>query len=239
MIVYTITNKINGMKYVGCTERSINLRMDGHRAACKRGVKFKLYNAIREYGWENFEVKVIDSSAKNRDELYKLESYYVEKFDSINNGYNMIPGGDYNPMDNKEVADKHDKIMRLERVRSEISNSMTAYRKENPFTYEHRIGLSNQKREFYASEKGKALLAKMAAERQSKIDAGIKLRHFQPVHCIDEQGKIIESFKSITEAANWWANNSDVCTTHDGYTTKIRRSNQQNRYYHGLKWIYD
>ena len=68
MVIYTITNKINGKKYVGRTVRSINLRMDGHKTAYNRGVQYKLYDDVRESGgWDNFEVEIIDSSAKTEE----------------------------------------------------------------------------------------------------------------------------------------------------------------------------
>lgn len=244
MVIYAITNKINGMKYIGRTTRSLNLRIDGHRAAYNRGVRYKLYDAIREAGgWENFDVEVIDSSAKSVEELNALESYYINKFDSINNGYNMIPGGDYNPMDSQTVAEKHDEKMRTSEVRNQISESMTNYRKDHPFNYSHRFNISDNKRNFYASEAGQQLLAKQKAERDAKrqvlAEQGIKLSNKRPVYCVDVSGKVIAKFKSIREAALWWSSVADVCTTYGGYTSKIRRSCQQNKYYHGIMWQYD
>ena len=244
MVIYTITNKINGKKYVGRTTRSINVRMDNHRAAYNRGVQFKLYDAVREAGgWEHFEVEVIDSSAKTEEELNALEAYYVEKFDSINNGYNMIPGGDYNPMNSSDIVEKHDEKMRSPEVRNQISESMTNYRKDHPFNYNHRVGISENKRNFYASEAGQKLLSKQKSERDLKrrelAAQGIKLSNKRPVYCIDESGKILGRFISMREGALWWASVSNECTTMEGYTSKIRRSCQQNKYFHGIKWQYE
>lgn len=244
MVIYTITNKINGKKYVGRTVRSINLRIDGHKAAYKQGVRYKLYDAVREAGgWDNFEVEVIDSSAKTEEELNALEAYYIEKFDTINNGYNMIPGGDYNPMDYPEISEKHDAKMRTPKVRNQISESMTNYRKEHPFDYKHRVGISENKRSFYASEAGQALLAKQKAEHEAKRklmqEQGLKLSNKRSVYCVDESGSVVAKFQSMQEAARWWDSINKVCTTLDGYTSKIRRSCQQNKYYHGLMWQYE
>lgn len=244
MIIYTITNKINGKKYVGRTVRSINLRMDGHRSAYKYGIRYKLYDAVREAGgWDNFEVEVIDSSAKTIEELNKLEAYYIEKFDTINNGYNMIPSGKYNPMDCLDVSERHDAKMRTSKVRNQISESMVDYRKDHPFDYAHRVSISENKRAFYASDAGQALLAKQKVERAIKRkelqEQGKKLTNKRSVYCVDELGNVVAKFQSIRDAALWWNSISNVCTTLNGYTSKIRRSCQQNRYYHGLKWYYE
>lgn len=244
MVIYTITNKINRKKYVGRTVRSINLRMDEHRAAYNRGVQYKLYDAVRESGgWDNFEVEIIDSSAKTEEELNALEAYYIEKFDSINNGYNMIPGGDCNPMDYPDISQKHDAKMQTTEVRNQISESMTNYRKEHPFDFDHRTGISENKRKFYASDAGQALLAQQKTERDVKRkllqERGMKLTNKRRVYCVDESGSVVAKFQSMREAALWWDSVNCVCTTLDGYTSKIRRSCQQNKYYHGLKWQYE
>ena len=57
--VYCITNKINDKKYVGFTSMTIAERMGQHRYRAKAGEKSIIHNAIRKYGWDNFDVSVL------------------------------------------------------------------------------------------------------------------------------------------------------------------------------------
>lgn len=56
-----------------------------------------LHNAIRKYGKENFTVEIIHK-CDTHQELDSLERYYISKYDTLNNGYNMTEGGEDNPM---------------------------------------------------------------------------------------------------------------------------------------------
>lgn len=58
----------------------------------------RLDNAIKKYGIENFQYEIIiqiveSSKEKLREKLDELEKFYIEKYDSYNNGYNMTLGG--------------------------------------------------------------------------------------------------------------------------------------------------
>ena len=87
----------SGRNYIGQT---INLK---ERKRCfynpnKYYSGHKLYNAIKKYGIENFRydiiIQIVESDKfKLREKLNELEIYYIEKYDSYNNGYNMTLGG--------------------------------------------------------------------------------------------------------------------------------------------------
>lgn len=58
----------------------------------------RLDNTIKKYGIENFQYEIIiqiveSSKEKLREKLDELEKFYIEKYDSYNNGYNMTLGG--------------------------------------------------------------------------------------------------------------------------------------------------
>lgn len=91
--IYTFTNCITNKKYVGYT-KNVNDRLKAHKASVKKGIKTKLYDAIRSYGWSNFSFDIIYVS-KDRDYTQNImENYFINYFDSFNNGYNMTLGGD-------------------------------------------------------------------------------------------------------------------------------------------------
>lgn len=89
MIIYKITNKIDGKIYIGQTCRTFEERMKEHYSHANVYVD----RAIRKYGKENFDCVVIDT-AETMDELNEKEIYWIDYFNSMNpNGYNLCIGG--------------------------------------------------------------------------------------------------------------------------------------------------
>lgn len=94
--IYKLTSP-SGKSYIGQTT---NLK---DRKRCfynpnKYYSGHKLDNAIKKYGIENFKYEIIiqiveSDKFKLREKLDELEIYYIEKYDSYNNGYNMTLGG--------------------------------------------------------------------------------------------------------------------------------------------------
>lgn len=86
--VYCIENKVNGKKYIGITTRTMNKRFEEHKKA-----NSYIGKAIRKYGVSNFSISELDI-AKTHEELCQLEVFYIEKFKTFENGYNLTIGGD-------------------------------------------------------------------------------------------------------------------------------------------------
>lgn len=102
--IYKVTCNVNGKVYIGQTTRSINYRWEQHsRNAYKNNnleFKNKFHRAIRKYGISKFKIEeIIKVTAKNELELKSaldfLEIYYIEKYNSKDNGYNSTYGGDH------------------------------------------------------------------------------------------------------------------------------------------------
>lgn len=95
--VYKITNKINGMLYIGITTRTVHDRWLQHKGCALRGkINHPLYNAMNQYGIDAFEVETVHVGS-SLDELHRVEIELIKKHDSyIRNGkgYNMTYGGD-------------------------------------------------------------------------------------------------------------------------------------------------
>ena len=96
--IYIITNKINNKSYIG---QSVNIekRITTHFwAAFKENLpsyNFHIYQAIRKYGKENFEWHILETLEEvDRVKLDELEKYYINKYNSYNNRYNMNEGGE-------------------------------------------------------------------------------------------------------------------------------------------------
>lgn len=79
----------NGKTYVGLTKQKCESRW-GYNGC---GYKHQLvYDAICEYGWNNIEHIIVEEGISDK-EAQKLERELIEKYDSINNGYNISVGG--------------------------------------------------------------------------------------------------------------------------------------------------
>ena len=61
-----------------------------------RMYNYKLYKAMRKYGSENFIFELIEKC--DNDLLDQKEQYYIELYDSKNNGYNEAIGGRGKPL---------------------------------------------------------------------------------------------------------------------------------------------
>lgn len=88
-IIYALKNKINNKVYVGQTWQSLEDRWNrGHGYIGS----LKLENAINKYGKENFYYEII-TACGTQDAADYWEQYFIEKFGSIKNGYNIAIGG--------------------------------------------------------------------------------------------------------------------------------------------------
>lgn len=210
MIIYKATNKINGKCYIGQTRHSLEHRKTIHLRYAKKGVDTHFYQAIRKYGEENFEWEII-CSTNNKKHLNELETFYITKYNSIQNGYNMVDGGDNNIMDIESVKTKHDKAMRSPEVRNKISVTLKKYRAEHPFTEEHR--------------------RKLSQKSKGNHNFGSGDTRSIGCYCVLENGEQLH-FHSYRDAYKWWVTVDNVFNTKAEcvYQHKIKQS-IKNGYY--------
>lgn len=92
--IYKVTNNINNKVYIGQTRRTIEIRWKEHiRDSFKpsRSYTSILHSAIRKYGEEAFSIIQLEKCENNL--LNNREKYWIEYYDSCNNGYNISHGG--------------------------------------------------------------------------------------------------------------------------------------------------
>lgn len=110
-IIYKITNKVNGKVYIGQTtqENGFKGRYPHKGVGVERVLKYHewyikngysrnmfLYNSIKKYGCENFDVCEVFDIAFSQDELNIKEECWISIYKSTNQkyGYNIKFGGD-------------------------------------------------------------------------------------------------------------------------------------------------
>jgi hypothetical protein len=91
MIVYLITNKINGKKYVGQTSCSLEYRWKCHKKISSGCLLMR--QAIKKYGEDNFDVKPIVITNEEGANYYERQLIKIWNTKTPN-GYNLTDGGE-------------------------------------------------------------------------------------------------------------------------------------------------
>ena len=205
--VYMIYNDVNDKVYIGETLQKITTRFKQHiQKAFDENRKYDghLFRAIRKYGKEHFFVKEIDKVTgldrnKVKEEIQRLEVFYISKYDSCKNGYNCDFGGG--------------KGMKLASEETKLKQSLT--KKSDPKYAE--IARMNQKK---GAENNKVPITMYDFNSGEKLEefestkaAAIKYQQdlYVPkytVECYTENLGIIEKFVEASDGAKKY--NSDL-----------------------------
>jgi group I intron endonuclease len=136
--IYRLKNKLNGHAYIG-QSKDIKERINTHIRSANnpkaKDYEVAIHRAIRKYGIENFEISIIEQCPENL--LNKREIYWIEFYDTYNNGYNETKGG-------QGVCNIGDKHPNRKLSETEIIDIRTRYnnheRKKDVYTiYKDRI----------------------------------------------------------------------------------------------------
>ena len=157
--IYIHKNKINGKVYVGQTSKTLNDRSrsgEGYKHNCT------FYSAIKEYGWENFEHKILEECT-SIEEAYSKEKHYIELYKSNKEefGYNMTNGGNKGTILSESAKERQSKSKTGEK------NPM----KNHIFSEEHRKNLSNALK---GKKKSKEWISKIMKNNNHKTMLGKK-----------------------------------------------------------------
>lgn len=169
MIIYLLTCKVNGLKYVGQSEVPLDERWAKH-VACSRCPRSKAYKlmpvvrAIAEHGPENFDRQVLEE-CETYEQMDAEEIRLIAELDTmVPSGYNKSKGGDAPMRGRKHTSESIEKMRQAKlnmsaETRAAISagqarankNPETRARKskaakewiaEKGFTEEHRAKIS-------------------------------------------------------------------------------------------------
>lgn len=92
MVIYKITNIINGKSYIGQTIRSPKKRWEEHKKNALL-INTPFYQSIKKYGSDNFLFEIIDKAFSVED-LNKKEEECIKLFNTMfPSGFNLKEGG--------------------------------------------------------------------------------------------------------------------------------------------------
>lgn len=94
--IYLITNKVNGKKYIGLTKVP-SKRFGQHKRYSRQKDKSKLqalHHAFLKYGEDSFVFEIIHTNIKTFNSAVSLEMFYINKYNTFKEGYNLSLGGE-------------------------------------------------------------------------------------------------------------------------------------------------
>jgi len=121
--IYKIKNIINGKEYIGFTSTNIKNRWKNHVLSSKNP-KTHLHKSISKYGEDNFTIAILEESDDCEYLLNERESFWIEKYNTFHEGYNMTLGG------NGALGYKHD-----EEVKKKISQQYIDRWKDDEYRF--------------------------------------------------------------------------------------------------------
>lgn len=211
--IYCIVNKVNGKKYVGKTSNTIEKRFRQHINDSKRIYceKRPLYSAMRKYGTDNFYVYLLEQCDK--EHLSERETFWINKLETLKNGYNATIGGDGKFLIDEEVV-----VKEYEKLK--------------------RASLVAQKLHHDEGQIGKILKRNGITLENHPYDSGVINRPKQ-VEQYSMDGKLLNTFDSVTFAMEYLFNNGIVKNKKSGIRAHIcDNANGKTKSAYGFVWKY-
>lgn len=219
-IIYVTENTVNGKRYVGQTIRKFEERQAQHKKDSEV-CDYKLYRAIRKYGWDNFNWAVIVEGVESVESLNSLEQYWIKELDTFKNGYNSTTGGEgciVSDDTKKKMSESHKGKHLSEEHRKKLSES----HKGKQFSEETKKKISESKKGRHFSEETRRKLSERLKGANNPCS--------KPVLQLDkETGEVIAEFAGLREAER-------VTGIHKGHISNVCRGKRKSS--GGYYWQY-
>ena len=83
--IYQILNKVNDEVYVGSTIQPLCKIMYEHKSRCNKLYDNRLYQVMREIGYGNFYIELIETfPCNNKEELRAREGHFIRERSTLN-----------------------------------------------------------------------------------------------------------------------------------------------------------
>lgn len=235
--IYMYTNKINNKKYVGQTK---NL-LDRHRRHvqtsfnknAKRDYNTPFHRAIRKYGIENFEIKILAENIETQEKLNEYEIFFIKRYKTLNiqNGYNVAEGGYNNPFVGKteKEMDEFKRKVSESRKGQMIGENNPFYGKKHTEETKNKISknhanVSGENNPNYGKQMSESQKEKLrqinigkiiSEETKNKISRAMKGKNNPRAKMTiqyDKQGKIVKIWDYAKQASEELGINTDSIT---------------------------
>lgn len=224
-IVYMHINKVNGNVYVGITHH-VNPNKRWGYSGQKYTHCIKFFNAIRKYGWDNFEHIVLCRTT--REKAILLERTLIAHYKRLKISYNLADGGEGSESisaethkELKEIKSKNPPMLGKHHT-PEAKKLISEANKRRVYTEE-------QKRQI--ADIGRKTLQRLGWRRSPESIKKQSEKMSRAILQLDLDGNIIREFSSTIEADKFCHNGkrynhiADVC-------------NGKRNTDAGYKWVY-
>lgn len=204
--IYSLTSRTTGKIYIGRTI-DIDRRMKDHEKKANSGSRTKFYEAIREYGLNDFDLSIIEDGVPEC-ELDEKEIYYINIYNTVNDGYNTTIGGKgtvgyvFTEEDKIKISRASTGREVSKEVRDRISESQKGKiipeetkMKQSEFWKGKRKGPENN---FYGKKHTKESLDKM---KESTLKYSVEKRDI-------DTDELIKVYDTVEDAANFVVENN-------------------------------
>lgn len=137
--IYKLANITNGKCYFGQTTNMITRRSAYKHLRCKS--QQKIHNALLKYGFDSFTFEAV-ATAYSKEELNLLEIKTIADNNSIEEGYNITPGGKSNGHMSDEIKKKISAALTGRKKSDEVRQNISTARKGIVFTEEHKQNIA-------------------------------------------------------------------------------------------------
>lgn len=206
MLIYKITNLINGKCYIGQTIKPAEQRWKEHKYRAFENIKGEenkpLYLAMQKYGIENFSFEVIQDNITTFEQLDKAEIYWINYYNSFIKGYNATFGGQ-----------QYHKVLPIKEIIEDYQRTKSARKTALNFNIDHStvddiLNSNNIPRFSFRQSTGQRVMI-------SKDD-------------------FHKEFESVIDCAEWFVNNN-ICKTKnpESVRTSLKTARAKNTCYYG------
>ena len=224
--IYIITNLINGKQYVGQTTKGYLYRWKSHCKFAKntqRKCPQLIDRVIAKYGIDNFKIELLERVPI--DQKDQKEQFYINKYNTYSNGYNLTIGGDFNPMDDVNVRKLHRLKMQSKEIRERKSISV-----KKAYTSELRNWFSNHSKEIWNNWNDES---KHNCVRGFIVYNNMKK---QPVAIVDDEDNIIKKFESCADACTYCCKDRKRAGEILRYSDRYNKNGKRSTFF-GYHWI--
>jgi len=226
MIIYQAVCFVNKKIYIGKTINDLESRKNRHYSdAFNQLSQTHFHRALRKYGKENFEWKVIHK-CKTEKELTEMEIHYIKEMDTLKNGYNLTDGGDGGP------SGKYHPM---------YGNGYKIMGKNNPFFGKHHS--KEQKKKWSEDRKGTRMGDENVMITHNIDFSGENNPFYGKTHSIESKNKVGEANSNmwlITHPDNSisvYKNLRKFCTLHNLNYSGVKGAAKNNRIYKN-EWLF-
>lgn len=194
-VIYKATNNQTNQSYIGFATDFVS-RKHNHKQRAIKGEPGYFYNAIRTYGWDNFDWEILCENATFDDEIRLIAEHNTHY---KNGGYNLTNGGEGWSVDMKHTEETKKKLSKIAKARplteerlatlranaaamkgrkrpQEICDRISEANKGKPKSAEHRAKMAKTDKSFTQTQEYKDKMSKACKGKPKSEETKLRMK---------------------------------------------------------------